>query len=235
MNTDKNTNKLQIESEVSSINPQAGTVELVLGDLTISYNDQSRFRTENDSNVPRSEWEQAVLDALDNGRVFIEARREVPASPQAPGNGTVSATDLRLEDDIDRPSIEIWVDADNFERMDDPPPLAILRVLGLDVEINNDTRLRLDDDDDNGSVTQEFEGSVTAVDLDDQTLTLANGTIVHVENATFDTDGDLLTLVATIEALDAGDRVRAEGRGTVITAGPPREIDARTIEVEIDN
>lgn len=136
----------EIESELASINPQNGTLELVLGNLTISYTDQTRFETDNDSNVSRSEWEQAVALALDNGRVFIEAQRSRPSSPQAPGDASFVATELRIDDDIDHPSIDIYVDAAGLQRVDNPPPLAMLRVLGLDVQITDDTRLRLDED-----------------------------------------------------------------------------------------
>ncbi|HEX7071196.1 MAG TPA: hypothetical protein VF190_10335, partial [Rhodothermales bacterium] len=225
----------KIESGLVGIDTQAGTLTLELGNLVITYTGNTRFRTDDDSNVSRDAWEQQIMQLLESGDVFIEARRNAPPSPQAPGSETFTANDLRIEDDRDRPSLEVWVDADNFQQVDAPPPLAILRVFDLPIEITTDTRLRLLGNANGGATNVEFEGTVEEVSFENETLTLADGTIVQLQDATFDSDGDLLTIVAVAEAVGSSDPVRAEGRGSVVSSGPPRVIRATTIKVEVDD
>jgi hypothetical protein len=227
----------KIVSQVKAIDPASATITLELGDLVVSYASGTRFRTPNDSRVSRSEWEAQIAGALSGGsKPLIEARRNPPASPQAPADPSFTAGDLRLASGVNEPQIEFYVDGDNFETVGTPPPNAILRVLNLAITITDNTELRLRSP--GGGVpagTVEFEAGVTAVDVAAGKLILAGGTVIRVGNVTFDPLGELFSLQATADAVSSGKAVRAEGRGTVTSAGPPVAIDATAIKVEIDD
>ena len=78
--------------------------------------------------------------------------------------------------------------------------------------------------------------TVTSVDVGAGVLTLSNGTQVLVTGATaISGEGDLFTLAATADAVTLGRPVRAEGRGTVQSAGPPAVIAASSIKIEVDD
>jgi hypothetical protein len=95
--------------------------------------------------------------------------------------------------------------------------------------------------DDNGGTGQpsgsvEFEMGVASVDTGAGTLTLSNGTVVRVSAETATSpEGDLPTLEATAGAVAQGRPVRAEGRGTVESAGTPAVIAASTLKIEVDD
>ncbi|HEU4995257.1 MAG TPA: hypothetical protein VFT29_10555, partial [Gemmatimonadaceae bacterium] len=92
----------KVSSRVTAINTTAGTVTLQLGGFVVSYTNNTRFRTPTNSNATRAVWEAQVQSELAAGRnPPIEARRDVPATPQAPANATFTATDLRLTNDFD--------------------------------------------------------------------------------------------------------------------------------------
>lgn len=223
-------------STVAAIDPAAGTVTLDLGGMVVSYGSGTRFRTPSDSRVSRSEWEAAIASALGAGQhPPIEARRSAPGSAQAPTDASFTANDLRLEDKTDEPKIEVYVDSDNLETVASPPPLAILRVFNIPVEITSSTELSLTNPGGGiptGSV--EFEGVVTAADAAAGTITLAGGAVITVGSVTLDPLGDLFTLASVEAAVGAGQAVRAEGRGTV-TSASPLAITATAIKVEVDN
>ncbi len=227
----------KIVSGVSAIDPAQGTITLDLGGLTLSYGAGTRFRTENESNTTRSAWEAAVQTQLSGGtHPVIEARRNPPAAPQAPDDASFTAADLRLSAGAEDPKIEIYMDGDNLESVSGSS--AVLRVLGLSIQVNDRTSLA---DDDGGPGTGvggsvEFEMGVASVDAAAGTLTLANGTVVRVTSSTaISTAGDLLTLEAPADAVSAGQPVRAEGRGTVESAGPPSVIVAASLKIEVDD
>ena len=227
----------KIVSGVSAIDPAQGTITLDLGGLTLSYGAGTRFRTENESNATRTAWEAAVQSELSSGtHPVIEARRNPPASPQAPDDASFTAADLRLTAGAEDPKIEIYMDGDNLESVSGSS--AVLRVLGLSIQVNDRTSLV----DDNGGPgtgvagSVEFEMGVASVDAAAGTLTLANGTVVRVTSSTaISTAGDLFTLEATANAVGAGQPVRAEGRGTVESAGPPAVIVAASLKIEVDD
>jgi hypothetical protein len=132
----------KIESRVSAIDPTAGTVTLELGALVVSYGDATRFRTETESHQTRTAWEAAVQSKLaSGGHPMIEARRNAPATPQAPDDPSFVAADLRLQNQADEPKLEIVVDDDNLESGGGSSG-AVLRVLGLSIAINGRTQLR---------------------------------------------------------------------------------------------
>lgn len=227
----------KIVSTATAIDPAAGTITLALGGMTVSYGAGTRFRTPSNSRVSRGEWEAAISAAINSGgQPPIEARRNPGATPQDPTDPSFTALDLRLENQAEEPKIEVYVDSDNLEPVASPPPVAILRVFNLAIEITSSTEFSLifpGGQVPTGSV--EFEASVIAVDATAGTLTLAGGTIVEAGTLTFDPEGDLFSLSSTATAVAGGSVVRAEGRGTVSTAGPPATIVATEIKVEVDN
>lgn len=227
----------KIVSRVTAMNAAQGTLTLELGDFVVTYSSSTRFRTPSNSNVSRSSWESAIAAELNAGRQPpVEVRRNQPSVPQAPDVATFAAADLRIADDFDDAKIEVYVDADNFEEVASPPPLAILRVFDLPVEIVAATRIQriLPNAPPAGSV--QFEGQITSVNVSAGTITLVDGTIVQVPaGTTFDPEGDLFSLSTTASAVASGDFVRVEGVGTVQSAGPPRTISATRVKIEVDD
>ena len=67
-----------------------------------------------------------------------------PAAPQAPDDASFTAADLRLTPGAADPKIEIYMDGDNLESVSGSS--AVLRVLGLSIQVNDRTSLV----DDNG-------------------------------------------------------------------------------------
>lgn len=227
----------KIVSSVTAIDPVQGTITLALGGMTVNYGAGTRFRTPQSSRVSRSEWENAVSAAIAGGQQPpVEARRDPGAAPQDPTDPGFTALDLRLESQADEPRIEVYVDSDNLEPVASPPPVAILRVFNLAIEITSSTELSLITP--GGQVPTgnvQFEAGVTAVDAVAGTLTLSGGTVVEVAGLTFDPAGDLFSLSSVASAVAGGSVVRAEGTGTVTDAGPPAVIAASAIKVEVDN
>ena len=224
-------------SRATAINTTAGTLTLELGGFEVTYNSSTRFRTPSNSNVARASWEGQIAAELTAGRrPPIEVRRNQPASPQAPTVATFTAADLRIVGSLDDAKIEVYVDADNIEDVASPPPLAVLRVFDMPVQIVASTRIQriLNGAPQTGTV--QFEAQVTSVSSSASTVTLVDGTVVQIgTGTTFDPEGDLFTLSATADAVASGDLVRVEGTGTVQSAGPPRTIAATRVKIEVDD
>lgn len=80
-------------------------------------------------------------------------------------------------------------------------------------------------------VTADFEDTVVAVDTQEGTVTLENGTVVALTNETqIKETGDLHTLEAVADAIANGDTVRALGEGTVESDDPTTVIAATWIK-----
>lgn len=227
----------KLVSRIIAIDAATGRVTLELGDFVVSYSSSTRFRTPTNGNVSRATWETLVTSELNQGRrPPVEARRNPPASPQAPTVSTFTAADLRIVESFDDAKIEVYVDADNLEDVASPPPEAILRVFNLPVQILSSTRIQriLNGPPQSGAV--QFEGPVTSVNASAGTLTLVDGTIIQVgSGTTFDPDGDVFSLAAAASEVASGDPVRVEGVGTIQSAGPPRTIAATLIKIEVDD
>jgi len=228
----------KITSRVTAIDAVAGTVTLELGNLIVSYGASTRFRTPINSNVNRTNWEAEVRQELDAGRrPSIEARRNQPAAPQAPTVTTFSARDLRVTDAIDDAKIEVYVDGDNLVQVSSPPPVAILTVFGLPVQIVSSTEIRriLNGAPQPGA-NVEFEGRLSSVNASAGTMTLTDGTVISISSSTtFEVNGDLTSLSAAAAAVLSGSPVRVEGVGTVQSVGPPRTIAASRVKIEVDD
>ncbi len=81
----------------------------------------------------------------------------------------------------------------------------------------------------------EFQDAVASVDVAGSTFTLGTGAVVTVTAQTkFDPVG-LKTLQAVADTLAKGARVRAEGVGTLTSAGPPLAISALVVELRAES
>lgn len=96
-----------------------------------------------------------------------------------------------------------------------------------------EVEFEIEDDADDIPGPVEFEDNVTSVDLAAGTVTLAGGTVVRVTDGIIDPEGDLLTLQAVSDAVNAGQPVRAEGHATVESVGPPAVLDALDVKFEL--
>ncbi len=236
----------EIESRIVGLAAAGGegTLTLLLGDLQVGFTDGTRFRQDGGDDMTFDEFVARVTDDLANNRQPpVRAERQPAAEPQAPDVATFIATRIRLEDDEDREAeIEINIDGDNLVMNGDPPPDAWINVLGLTIELrvsDGTTELEAeedDDDEDDNEDQDEFEDAVTGVDLDAGTFALENGTIVRVDpdQTKTDADGDLFTLEDVKAAVDAGEKVRAEGDAVLESACPPVQLLALHVKFEVD-
>lgn len=231
----------KIESRAVAIDDAAGTIALRLGALVIDYDESTQFRAENRTALTRAEFVARVEAALADGlEPPVEVKRRPPAEPQAPDDASFLARELELDDEADEPEIEINLDGDNLVVNDAPPPDAWIAVLGLMIEIRASegiTELEEENDDDRGET--DFEGLVTAVDLEANAFTLDDGTIVRLVAGTeidFDADDDeeLGSLQEVADAIAAGAFVEADGKGVLETT-TPRVVIAIEVEFEIED
>jgi len=221
----------------------AGTLTFEMGGLAVTFASSARFRADQDDDgdgdITMDEFVTRIEDALAAGvQPSVRAKRPPAAEPQAPDDATFAATDLRIRDRVESPTIELNVDADNFEASDAPPPEAWLHVLGLTIEIRSTTEIESDDDDRDET---EVKGVVASVDVAGGSVTLTNGTVILVPDAgAFDDDGDdddgehLTSLQAVADALAAGQAVEAEADGAVQSTNP-LTILAHEVEFEVED
>jgi Domain of unknown function (DUF5666) len=170
----------------------------------------------------------------------VRATRPAPAQPQAPDDGKFLAATLQLDEGNNHPRIELNIAAANLTTNATPPPDAILKVLGVSLELrvsNGTTKLRVENQEAEGA--EEFHGVVKSVDQTAKTVTLMDGTIIRIVAGTEfearegDVDDHLTSLADVQAALTAGKTVEAEGRGVVDTTSP-LTIDAIRIEFEME-
>lgn len=88
-----------------------------------------------------------------------------------------------------------------------------------------------DEDDENEKNTVEFEESVTAVDIANQTFTLGGRVVVQINNETeIDSEGDFKTLQEVSDALSDGTNITAEGEATENTGTSTADLTAVELE-----
>ncbi|HKW39736.1 MAG TPA: hypothetical protein VJN39_00675 [Gemmatimonadales bacterium] len=170
----------------------------------------------------------------------VRATRQAPAQPQAPDDDKFLAVTLQLDEGNNHSSIQLNITAANLTTNATPPPDATLKVLGVSLELRTSdgtTKLQVEDEDAEGA--EEFHGVVTSVDATAQTVTLMDGTIIHIVAGTeFEenegAEDDHLTTLADVQAaVTAGKTVKAEGRG-LVTSTSPLTLDAIRIEFEVE-
>ncbi|HEX9610003.1 MAG TPA: DUF5666 domain-containing protein [Candidatus Limnocylindria bacterium] len=240
----------ELESRVTAIETTAGggSITLALGGLQVEFTAATKFEAENDNDLTLEEFVARVEAALAAGEEpGVEAERPAPDTPQDPDDATFVATELKLDDESeDDAEIELNVDDDNVAECSTltvAPAgcLGVLRVLGLSIAIvDGVTELEAEDDGDEGEVDDvDFEGLVSAVDVEEGTLTLADGTLIRIVSDTEldDDSGDdkqLKSLAAVAEALAQGHQVEADGKG-VVESTSPRVIVAIEIKLELED
>jgi len=229
-------------------------VTLELGGLQVGFNSSTRFRPDDgdgdghaapmseggDGGTALADFVAGVQADLAAGRhPAVRARRTPPSTPQAPDDATFLATELRLDQENDHPRIRLNVTSANLVTSP-PPPDAVLKVLGLSIELrvsDGTTTLRAENPEVDDE--QEFEGMVQSVDQTANTVTLADGSIIHIVSGTElearegGDDEHLGSLADVQAALTAGRSVEAEGEG-LVTGANPLTIDAVKIEFEAD-
>lgn len=170
----------------------------------------------------------------------VRATRQAPAQPQAPDDGKFLAATLQLDEGNNHPSIQLNITSANLTKNATPPPDATLKVLGVSLELRtSDGTTKLEIENEHAEGAEHFHGMVKSVDATAQTVTLMDGTIIHIVAGTeFEenegADDDHLTTLADVQAaLTAGKTVEAEGRG-LVTKTSPLTLDAIRIEFEIE-
>ncbi|MFV1986992.1 MAG: DUF5666 domain-containing protein [Gemmatimonadota bacterium] len=227
----------EIESAVTAVDGVAGTVTLALADFVVTFDGSTLFRSETGVDLGMAEFVSRIEDALAAGTPpAIEAKRPPPLEPQAPDDAMFFATSLEIDDEADDSKIKINIDGDNLVLVDAPPPDALLRVLGLEIEIrSSDGVTDLEEENDGTDEEIEFESLVTSVDEGAGTVLLADGTIlVILADTEIREEGDdehLASLAEVVAALDQGLLVEAEGEGLVESFDP---LTILTKEVEFD-
>jgi Domain of unknown function (DUF5666) len=233
------------------------TVTLDLGGLQIALNGSTRLHPD-DADDGQQAAMPATSDDGGNGMTLadfvariqaelaagrnpaVRATRPAPAQPQAPDDGKFLAATLQLDEGNNHPRIELNIAAANLTTNATPPPDAILKVLGVSLELrvsDGTTKLRVENQEAEGA--EEFHGVVKSVDQTVKTVTLMDGTIIRIVAGTEfearegDEDDHLTSLADVQAALTAGKTVEAEGRGVVDTTSPVT-IDAIRIEFEVE-
>lgn len=142
----------KIEARVRSIDA-AGTIVLDFDALSVTFDDQTRFRTEQESHVARARWVDQIAQAVAAATpVFVRASRPIPATAQAAGDARFHATDLRIEPAMDETKIELLLGSDHLTVSG---ASAVVNVLGRSVTVDDVTEIWSDDiGDDNGGALE---------------------------------------------------------------------------------
>ena len=210
-----------------SLSEGGGTMTVALGELGISFDQETRFWIQGDE-VSREAFVQEVQGALAEGHEPpVVAERLAPADPQDPGDGSFVALGVGLAGE-GSPNIRLNVDADNLEVLTDPQedePDAWLTLLGLRIGIRvRDGTTEIEAHHHDFERVEDFEGRVAAVNLDAGSFTLQDGVVVRVLDRTeiLHEEGLLSSLAAVAEALQAEQAVVAWGLGGVEGVEPLR-------------
>jgi hypothetical protein len=233
------------------------TLLLELGKIRVVVTSTTVFRGEvEDEPVPpgtsESEFVARLQALLAAGRhPAVEARRKAPAQPQAPGDTSFVAQEVRLDDAADRPRIEMNVAAANLlMNSGTPPPDAWLEVLNRKIELRvSDGTTRIVQEGPRTTGEIHFAGVVKSVDPTAKTATLMDGTVLRIVAGTeFEVgegpdgqaedgpgdrdDGTLGSLPAVQTALAAGKTVVARGEALLETTSP-RTLDVIEVGFQI--
>ncbi|MDH3270320.1 MAG: hypothetical protein OEN56_03245 [Gemmatimonadota bacterium] len=217
----------RVQSRAVAISADAfgGLATLLLGELEVGFDQTTRFWIGGDE-VAMEAFIAEVGRELEAGREPpIVAERAMPSTPQDPDDGSFVAAALAVTGD-GTGRLRLAVDADNLELLtdrQDGDPDAWLHVLGLRIQLRiSDGTTDVESHEHEFEHVEEFEGAVRSVDLGDRTLTLTDGTLVRVSDRTQVASGEALihSLEGVAEALAAGSRVLAWGKGAVESEEP---------------
>lgn len=229
----------QISAPVSAaeISGNAGVITLDVRDLTIDFDENTKFG-DDEEGASADDFVTQINNILsENETPTIRAVRSPPDTPQAPDNGSFLAAHIALTEEPDNPELEVNVDADNLRVNDAPPPDAWVDVLGLPIELRvSDGRTELIEERD--IEKERFEGIVQSVNLDRQSVTLENGTVVRLVEASeiHYRPGDrhrLGSLADVAAAIEAGEIVVTAGVG-MVESREPLTLAAIEVVFELD-
>ena len=217
----------RIQSKIVALEPSdgSGSLTVMLGELTISFNADTRFWFNGDE-VEREHFFAEVEDALAAGsEPPVVAERRARDVPQDPDDESFLARDIALTGD-GSPNIRVNVDADNLELVPSPEgdePDAWLTVLGLRIRLRvQDGTTEIEAPRHDFEDVEEFEGRVLSVNREAGSFTLESGVVVHLADRTEvgHDEGLLRSLAAVAEALEAEQAVFAWGSGAVESREP---------------
>ena len=253
---DEVTKPEEIRGRITGVTPSGdhGTVTLELGGLEIAFDSSTRFHGAGGPSLRAhaaghpDHGHKTVADLLARVQAElaagrhpgVKARRNPAAQPQAPDDGSFTASELEFDHGANHPFVKLNVSAASLTTNATPPPDAWLKLLGLQFELrvsDRTTQLKIENPRFQG--VRGFDGIVQAVDEPGGTLTLEGGTVIRIVAGTeFEPkegdDGDHLTSLADVAAaLAAGKTVRAEGKGLVESL-TPLTFDAIRIELEVE-
>ena len=255
---DQLTKPERVRSRVTAITSgtDTATLTLELGGLKIAVNGSTKLRPDDgdrghDPMPATSETGGSTMTLADfvariqaeiaaGHNPAVRATRQPPAQPQAPDDGKFLAATLQLDEGNNHSTIQVNITGANLKKNATPPPDATLKVLGVSLELRTSdgtTKLQVEDEDAEGA--EEFHGVVKSVDVTAQTVTLMDGTIIHIVAGTeFEenegAEDDHLTALADVKAaVTAGKTVEAEGRG-LVTSTNPLTLEAIRIEFEVE-
>ena len=235
-----------VRSRVTAVTAgtDTATFTLEVGGLQIAANGSTKIRPD-DEHASNGTPTLAAFVALVQADVAaghnptLTASRQPPSAPQAPGDGSFLAADVKLDEGNNHSVIQLNIAGADLVTNPTPPPDGFLKLLGVSLELRlSDGTTHLKQENPELEGVREFEGQVQAVDVTAQTVTLTDGAIIHIVAGTeFEAhegegDGHLTGLPAVQDALTAGKTVKAEGRGLVTSAGP-LTLDAIRIEFEV--
>lgn len=245
---DQLTRPERVRSRVTAITSgtDAATLTLELGGLKIAVNGSTMLRPDDgdrdhDSSMSLADFVARIQAEIAAGHnPAVRATRQPPAQPQGPDDGSFLAATLQLDEGNDHSTVQLNITGANLTTNATPPPDAFLKVLGVSLELRtSDGTTELEVENEAAKGAEEFHGVVKSVDATAQTVTLMDGTIIHIvagtefEKNDGDEDDHLTSLADVQAALTAGKTVKAEGRG-LVTSTSPLTLDAIRIEFEVE-
>ncbi|MBT8405163.1 MAG: hypothetical protein KJP18_14970, partial [Gemmatimonadetes bacterium] len=218
----------KIESRIASADALAGSITLVLGDLTVDVSAASRFRAEGTGDVSMAGFFERVDAALAAGRTpGVELRRRLPAEPQDPDDPSFLPRDVRLDDDADVGELEVLVDDRHVAA--DSDSSGRITVFGVEIVVDRSLGSEVGERTERGDGAVEVEGLVEAVDPAGGSVAIRGGLTFRIVPGTrFDADDDEPSSLAQVaDALAAGYWVEVEGELV-------RDTDGSWIAVEVE-
>jgi hypothetical protein len=219
----------KIEGRIRAVDPAAGTIELAFGGLVVDVAGARRFRLEGSRDVGQAGFFARVESALDAGRTpGVELRRPLPTSPQAPGDPTFVARDVRLDDEASTAELEVLVDDRHVVLGSNGA--GTITVFGVEIMVDPGRGTEVWERGERGDGAFEIESFVTEADPASGRVSLVNGRDVWVVPGTrFDRgeDDHLTSLEQVVTALAAGHWVEMEAEVVV-------DEDASWIAVEVE-
>jgi len=190
------------------------------------------FEVENDADDDGrddDEFEQKVESVDLNNQTFITSRGSIV---QVTDSTLISQRgDLfSLQEVSDALANNLIVEVEGRVRPASSTTNADLVAIALKFETE-----REDDEDDEGNRRDEFESSVTSVNVQERTFTIRNNRVIQVtENTVISRRGDLFTLQEVSKALANSISVEVEGRGRPAPNNSDVDFIARVLKFETD-